>query len=55
MGKITVNIPDDLERRLRIYLAKRYLGQKLHGKLSEVVSTAIEEWLDRNASREDEE
>ena len=54
MGKITVNIPDDLERRLRIYLAKRYLGQKLHGKLSEVVATAIKEWLDRNASQEDE-
>jgi len=55
MGKITVNIPDDLERRLRIYLAKRYLGEKLHGKLSEVVATAIKEWLDRNVSREDEE
>jgi hypothetical protein len=49
MGKITVNIPDDLERRLRVFLARRYLGEKLHGKLSEVVAEAIKEWLDRNA------
>lgn len=55
MGKITVNLPDDLEKRLRIYLARRYLGQKLHGKLSEVITTAIKEWLDRNESQEDEQ
>lgn len=53
MGKITVNLPDELEKRLRAYIASVYSGEKLHGKLSDLVSKAIEEWLERNtASKE---
>jgi len=44
MGKITVIIPDDLENRVRKMLATKYSG-KVHGKLTELVIAALEEYL----------
>lgn len=49
MGKLTVNISDELERRLRIYIAREYAGQKLYGKISKIVEEALEIWMKKNA------
>jgi plasmid stability protein len=42
MGLIQVNLPDELERRLRVEIARRG-GKK--GDLSQAVSDALELWL----------
>ena len=49
MGKLTVSISDDLEKKLRTYIARRFAGEKLYGKLSEIVEEALREWMERNA------
>ena len=46
MGKITIIIPDDLEGRIRRLLVAKYDG-KLHGKLTDFVTAALEEHLKR--------
>jgi len=46
MGKITVNLPDSLEEELRTYIIECY-QTKIHGKLTEIVVTALEQWLKR--------
>lgn len=43
MGQITIQIPDEVERRLRVRVAERYGGKR--GALGEAVSEAIELWL----------
>lgn len=40
MGKITVMIPDELEKNLREYIAKEF-PQETYGKLSELVTKAL--------------
>jgi len=46
MGRITVNLPDKLEEELRKYIIECY-QPKIHGKLSEIVIEALEQWLTR--------
>jgi len=46
MGKLTVIIDDELERRLRRYVTRMY-PVKPFGKLSLIVSQAIEEYLNK--------
>jgi hypothetical protein len=46
MGKITIIIPDDLEGRIRRLLVAKYDG-KLHGKLTDLVIAALEDYLKR--------
>jgi hypothetical protein len=44
MGKLTVVINDEVERKLRIYIAKKY-PTEIYGKLSEVIELALREFL----------
>ena len=43
MGQITIQIPDEVERRLRIKVADMYGGKR--GALGEAIAEAIELWL----------
>jgi len=47
MKKITISIPDDLDKRLRRYIETEYLGLK--GALSIVGIKAIEKYLEEAA------
>jgi len=46
MGKITVEISDEVERKVRRYIAQ-YFWENPKGKLSEIVETALKEWLSK--------
>ena len=43
MGQITIQIPDDIERRLRVRVVEKYGGKK--GGLGEAIAEAVELWL----------
>jgi hypothetical protein len=43
LGQITVQIPDEVERRLRVRVAEKYGGKK--GALGEAIAEAIDLWL----------
>jgi len=45
MGKITVEIPDDLERRFRVKVAERLGGRR--GDLKKAIKEAIENWIEK--------
>lgn len=47
MGKITVTLSDDLEKKLRDYVKTKYAGKK--GALSIVVEDAIQCWLQKKS------
>jgi len=52
MGRICVDIPDDLERNLRLKVIERFGGKK--GDLSRAVEDAIREWVaGKNRVREE--
>lgn len=44
MGRINITIPDDLEKELRIEIAKQG-GKK--GDISKVIQEAISQWIER--------
>jgi len=50
MGRINAIIPDDLESKLRVKVAQKYLGKK--GALGLVVAEAIKLWLKKEDSQE---
>jgi len=43
MGRISVDIPDELEKQLRIKTVERFGGKK--GDLSRAVEDAIKTWI----------
>jgi len=43
MGRINANLPDELERRLRMKAAEKFVGKK--GALGLAVTEAVELWL----------
>jgi len=43
MGRISVSIPDELEKKLRIKTIERFGGKK--GDLSQAVEEAVETWV----------
>ena len=45
MGRIDVMVRDDLERKLRVEVAKRLGGKK--GDLSKAIEEAIERWVEK--------
>ena len=45
MGRISVDIPDDLERQLRLKTVERFGGKK--GDLSHAVEEAVKTWINR--------
>jgi len=46
MGKITVTLTDETEKKLRSFVKSKYPIQKV-GKLSEVVETSLKEYLEK--------
>jgi hypothetical protein len=50
MGKITIIIPDELEEKIRKTLVSKYDG-KLHGKLTELVTAALQDYLARETTK----
>ncbi len=45
MTKLTIIIPDDLDKRLRVKVAEKYGGLK--GGLGKAVQEAVELWLEK--------
>ena len=43
MGKITIMLPDKVERELRVRVAEKYGGKK--GALGEAIADAVSKWL----------
>jgi hypothetical protein len=43
MGRICVDIPDELEKKLRLKVIERFGGKK--GDLSRAVKDAVKEWI----------
>ena len=43
MGRIDVNIPDELEKKLRMKALEKYGGKK--GSLTEALQDAIKKWV----------
>ena len=43
MGRISVDLPDDLEKQLRLKTVERFGGKK--GDLSKAVEEAIKTWI----------
>ena len=44
MGKITINLNDEVEKKLRQHVTTNY-PEKPYGKLSYVVEEALKEWF----------
>jgi hypothetical protein len=51
MGKISVEISDEVERKIRKYIADRYY-EKPFGKLSQIVEEALKIWIEKNIGGE---
>ena len=45
MAKLTIIIPDDLDKRLRVKVAEKYGGLK--GGLGKAIHEAVELWLSK--------
>jgi len=45
MGRVSVDIPDELEKKLRLKTIERFGGRK--GDLSKAVEEAVKTWVDR--------
>ncbi len=45
MARLTIVIPDDLDRRLRVRVAEKYGGKK--GALGTAICEAVELWLQK--------
>ncbi len=45
MGKVSVSLSDETEKKLRSFVATRYPEKRL-GKLSEVVEASVKEYLE---------
>lgn len=43
MGKLTIVLPDKIEKELRVKVAGEFGGKK--GALGEAIALAVEEWL----------
>jgi metal-responsive CopG/Arc/MetJ family transcriptional regulator len=50
MGRIDINLPDDLENKLRMEAGRR-LGAR-RGSLTDAIVDAIETWLDEDEDNE---
>lgn len=46
MGKITISLTDETEKKLRSYVTSKYPEQKV-GQLSEVIETSVKEYLEK--------
>jgi Arc/MetJ-type ribon-helix-helix transcriptional regulator len=48
-GRMTIELPDDVNRKFRAKVAEKYGGRK--GALGEAVKEAIELWLEREKKK----
>ena len=48
-GRMTIELPDDVNRKFRARVAEKYAGRK--GALGEAVKEAIELWLEREKKK----
>jgi hypothetical protein len=46
MGKITISLSDETEKKLRSYITSKY-NEQTFGKLSDVVETSVKEYLEK--------
>jgi hypothetical protein len=46
LGRINVDISDDLEKKLRLKTVEKFGGKK--GDLSRAVQEAVKTWIDKN-------
>jgi hypothetical protein len=46
LGRINVDIPDELEKQLRLTTVEKFGGKK--GDLSRAVQEAVKTWIDKN-------
>ncbi|MGA3291173.1 MAG: hypothetical protein ABSD42_13150 [Candidatus Bathyarchaeia archaeon] len=46
MGKITISLTDETEKKLRSYVTSKY-PERTFGKLSKVVETSVKEYLEK--------
>jgi hypothetical protein len=46
MGRISVDLPDELDKRLRLRTVEKFGGKK--GDLSRAVEEAVEAWIAKN-------
>ena len=46
MGKITVTLSDETEKKLRAFITQKYTKQSL-GNLDEVVETSVKDYLEK--------
>ena len=53
MGRINVDIPDELEKKLRFKTIERFGGKK--GDLSRAIEEAVRTWIIERISRREEE
>jgi Arc/MetJ-type ribon-helix-helix transcriptional regulator len=51
MGKISVEISDELENKIRKYIAEHYWKNPF-GKLSEIVEEALKLWIEKKIGAE---
>jgi hypothetical protein len=46
LGRINVDIPDEIEKQLRLKTVEKFGGKK--GDLSRAVQEAVKTWIDKN-------
>jgi hypothetical protein len=46
LGRINIEIPDELEKQLRLKTVERFGGKK--GDLSKAVQESVKTWIDKN-------
>ena len=46
MAKLTIIIPDDLDKKLRVKVAQKHGGKK--GALGEAIAEAVKLWLEKS-------
>jgi len=51
MGKISVEISDEIEKKIRKYIADRF-WENPYGKLSKIVEEALIMWIEKNIGEE---
>lgn len=49
MGRVTIELPDELDRRFRAGVAEKYVGKK--GALGKAFQEAVELWLKREKGK----
>lgn len=52
MGKMSFDLDDETEQRLRKHIYGKYQGEKMHGKLKEALNKAVKQYVDKLEKKE---